>query len=341
MAHNLNYNANAGRHAFASVKQVAWHGLGTVVQNAMNSEECIKQALLDYKVEKGEAFVKYNTPIAYKKGELIPDTFCTYREDTGAVFGIIGKNYEVVQNHEAFEFFDSIVGSKRAIFETAGALGNGETIFITAKLPDHLLVGGKDVIDQYLLLTNGHDGKTSITAKFTPIRVVCNNTLTAALSSGSNLFKIKHSRLTKDKLKEAEKLLAITYKTSKETQEIYNHLTSIKITDEVRDNYFLDLMLTKQELDILARTQFTWANSPDISTNKKNVLMDIFEYNEKGAGQNMDICKGTAYGAFNTITGYLQNVKSYTDNEKKFSKIMLGSDGTLINSALSKALVLI
>jgi phage/plasmid-like protein (TIGR03299 family) len=340
MAHNLNFNNNAGRHAFVSVKEIAWHGLGKVVPNALTSEECIKEALLNYEVDKAEVFAKYVEPINGKRGVLMPNDYITYRTDTGDAFSIVGKNYEVIQNWEAFKFFDRVVGEKRAIFETAGSLGKGEVIFITAKLPEHFIVGGVDVIDQYLLLTMGHDGTSAITAKFTPIRVVCNNTLSAALNRGGNVFRIRHSSVARDRMKQAEQLLAITYKTSKETQEIYNHLTKIKITDETRDNYLLSMMLSDSEMANLANSQFKWSNSPDIATVKKNRILDLFEYNVRGAGQDLDICKGTAYGAYNALTGYIQNIKSYSSDEKKFSNIMLGVDGSLLTKALNKALEL-
>ena len=93
--------------------------------------------------------------------------------------GVVGKDYHIVQNIDAFAFFDSIVGGKDGIlYETAGALGKGEKIFITAKLPDYIHVGKSDLIEQYLFLTTSHDGGGSITAAFTPVRIVCNNSAT-------------------------------------------------------------------------------------------------------------------------------------------------------------------
>jgi phage/plasmid-like protein (TIGR03299 family) len=341
MAANLNYNKAKGRYAFATCREKPWHGLGVIVDNRMTSKECIELASLDYEVGKGKLFVKYDEPLIKPdgtplKGLEIVDQFATYRKDTGYPFGIVGSQYSVIQNKEAFEFFDHIVGERRAIYETAGALGHGETIFITAKLPDHILIGGKDTIDQYILLTMSHDGTGSIIAKFTPIRVVCNNTLSAALSSGSNVFKLKHTRNVKDRLKEAEELLAITYKTSKETQEIYNHLITINIDEKVKTNYFLDIMLDNKEINTLAKEGVAWYNSQELSTRRKNQLEALFTFDNKGVGQDTFI--GTAYNAYNAITGYVQNVKNYADDEKKFSNIMMGADGKLIERALVEAL---
>jgi len=337
MSHNLNYNSKAGRHAFASAKEIAWHKLGKVVSDRMTSTECIEEALLDYEVGKGKLYVKYEEPIQKNDktivGGQLEDKFATYRKDTGDTFSIVGSQYEVIQNIEAFDFFDEIVGERRAIYETAGALGKGETVFITAKLPDHILIAGKDTIDKYLLFTMSHDGTGSIIAKFTPIRVVCNNTLSTAIEGGNNIFRVKHTKNARNKLEEAQKLLAITYKSSKETQELYEYLTKIKITDEVKAEIFLNIFLTKEELTNLGKSN--WVTSPDLSTRKKNQLQSLFKYSEIGVGQDMDICKGTAYGVFNSITGYIQNVKSFTSEEKKFSSIFLGTDGTLLDKSLN------
>jgi phage/plasmid-like protein (TIGR03299 family) len=338
MGHDLNFNQAKGRHAMVSVKEIPWHGLGKIVNNRMTSKECIEEALMDYHVEKGKVYVKYTDPINKIAGVEVPDRYCTYRTDTGEPFSTVGSTYEIVQNIEAFNFFDSIVGERRAIYETAGALGKGETIFITAKLPDHMLIGGKDTIDQYLLFTMSHDGTGSIVAKFTPIRVVCNNTLSIALSSGKSIFRIRHSSQSRNKLQEASNLLAITYKLSKKTEDLLNHLTTIKITDEVAEKYVLDLMLNKEEMAKLTAADISWkADREIISTRKKNVITQILTYRETGAGQDMEICKGTAYGIYNTINGYLQNVKSYTNDETKFKSLTGGVDEALNHKALQLA----
>ncbi len=176
MAHNLNYNESNGKHSFFSVQQKAWHGLGTVVEQYPTSAEAIRYAGLDFEVAKSP-----NTHIL-PGGEQITSaqSFFTYRTDNGDILGDrLGKDYHVVQNSDAFTFFDSIVSDCRGIrYEKAGALGSGERIFITAKLPDYIRVGKDDLVEQYLFLTTSHDGYGSITAAFTPVRIVCQNSAT-------------------------------------------------------------------------------------------------------------------------------------------------------------------
>lgn len=146
------------------------------------------------------------------------------RTDTQQVLGVVGKDYQIVQNRDVFLFFDSIVGAAEKVkYETAGALGNGERIFITAKLPDYIRVGKDDLIEQYVFLTTSHDGYGSITAAFTPVRIVCQNTLNAAFRNQQNCIKIRHTASAIDRLKQAHQLMGITSKLAIEMEEIYNH----------------------------------------------------------------------------------------------------------------------
>ncbi len=200
MGQNLFFNEKSNQYSFFSVREKAWHGLGQIVTDYPTSAEAIKYAGLDYTVEKRKLFT-YDTENqnANRDTEIVipevdvPDYFATIRTDNDTVLGVVGKDYEVVQNIEAFSFFDSIVGGDGIQYETAGALGKGERIFITAKLPGYIKVGNADLIEQYLFLTTSHDGLGSITAAFTPVRIVCNNTLNAALRNHSNSIKIRHT----------------------------------------------------------------------------------------------------------------------------------------------------
>ena len=177
MAHQINYNETKGTHSFASHSEKAWHGLGQVVDKAMTSEEAITLANLDYDVEKAPIYAGIGgEDLSYSE---FKDKVATYRTDTKEVLGLVGRKYEIVQNRDAFGFFDAIIDSGEAIFETAGVLGKGERIFVTAKLPNDILVNGEPC-EKYIILTNSHNGSSSIIAGFTTIRVVCNNTLQAS-----------------------------------------------------------------------------------------------------------------------------------------------------------------
>ena len=156
MAHQINFNQKTGKDSFMSVKEKAWHNLGQVIDRYPTSSEAIQHAGLNYIVEKRPLFT-YDTENHIGKtadniiiSEIaVPNFFATVRADTDQVLGVVGNDYEVMQNRDAFSFFDAIVdGGEGILYETAGALGNGERVFITAKLPDYIKVGRKDMSEQ-------------------------------------------------------------------------------------------------------------------------------------------------------------------------------------------------
>ncbi len=154
MAHNINYNEKKQQHSFFSVKEKAWHGLGQIVSDYPTSKEALTFAGLEYTVEKRKLFTfdsanqngNPEADIIIPEIE-VPNYFATVRTDTEQVLGVVGRDYQIVQNVEVFSFFDAIVGGDGIQYETAGALGNGERIFITAKLPDYIEVGNNDLIE--------------------------------------------------------------------------------------------------------------------------------------------------------------------------------------------------
>ena len=327
MSHDLNYNQQTSKHSFFSVKEKAWHNLGQIITDYPTSAEAIKFAGLDYTVEKRTLFTFDNdnqngiTDVIIPEIE-VPNHYATVRTDTEQVLGVVGKDYQVVQNTDAFSFFDSIVGNKDGIlYETAGALGKGERIFITAKLPDYIRVGKDDLIEQYLFLTTSHDGYGSITAAFTPVRIVCANTLNAAMKNHSNCIKIRHTASAQDRLNQAHKLLGITNQLGAELEEVFNHWSNIRITDhEVKRLVQRAMAPNKEVLQNLQNNQ-----QDDLSTAYNNMVSSVMEYAFSSPSQQEATTKGTLFGAYNAVTGYFQNVRNYKDDESKFKSIMYGT----------------
>lgn len=334
MAHNLNFNNRTGKYSFFSVKEKAWHNLGQIVKEYPTSEEAIKFAGLDYEVEKSPLFTKGAGIIENTNGiemidsELeVPNYFANIRTDNNTVLGVVGKDYQIVQNREAFSFFDSIVGGGNGIlYETAGALGNGERIFITAKLPDYIRVGnGDDITEKYIFLTTSHDGSGSITAAFTPVRIVCQNTLNASLKNMSNVVRIRHTAGAKQRLEDAHKVMGLANKLSQELESTFNHWAKITVgDDEMKKLIQLALCPNKETLQHLQK-----GNVADLSTVFKNTVDDAFAYAMISESQQTETTKGTLFGAYNAVTGYFQNVRNYKDNEAKLQSIVLGGTAQL------------
>jgi phage/plasmid-like protein (TIGR03299 family) len=324
MAHNINFNEETGRYSFFSVQQKAWHGLGRIVEQYPTSQEAIRYAGLDYNVEKHP-----NTHILPNGKQVTSkSSFYTFRTDTEEILGDkLGSDYHIVQNREAFNFFDAIVGGGEGIlYETAGALGNGERIFITAKLPDYIRVGnGDDITEKYIFLTTSHDGSGSITAAFTPIRIVCQNTLNVSLRSMTNVVRIKHTSGAQERLKNAQRVMGLANTLSSQLEGIFNEWTKVKVSDrEVRKLIQLALCPNKETLDLIKK-----GAEDEISTVFKNTVEDAFAYAMVSDTQQMDTTKGTLFGSYNAVTGYYQNVRNYKNDEAKLQSIVLGGTAQL------------
>jgi len=324
MAHNINRNAKTGQDAFFSVKEKAWHNLGKIVQNYPTSEEAILYAGLNYEVEKRTLY-SYGKLTDGSNGELlkINTHFATVRQDTEQFLGIVGGKYEVVQNRTAFTFFDALVNDGSGIkYETAGALGNGERIFITAKMPEVMKIGRNDIIELYIFLTTSHDGSGSIMAALTPTRIVCNNTLNMALRNATNSVFIKHTANAEMKLKEAARIISITNDTSADLERLFNKWSRVRLSDaEVKKLVQLSMSPNKEVFTAIV----TGDEKFEFSAQYSNIVDDIFEYAQSADSQQMDTTKNTLFGVYNAITGYYQNVKSFKNDDAKLNSIMYGT----------------
>jgi phage/plasmid-like protein (TIGR03299 family) len=198
---------------------------------------------------------------------------------------------------------------------------NGERVFITAKLPEYIRVGRDDLIEQYLFLTTSHDGYGSITAAFTPVRVVCQNTLNAAMRNHSNGIKIRHTASANERLKQAHQLLGITNQLADELEEVFNHWAKIRITDQAVKKLIQIAMAPNKE--VLQNLQN--GKQDELSTTYNNMVSSVMEYALTSPTQQEATTKGTLFGAYNSVTGYFQNVRNYKDEESRFKSIMYGT----------------
>jgi len=333
MADNIAVNENNGGMAFVSRGEVAWHGLGTVLpkEEKLTAAKCMKYGGMDYEV--GIVPTHANIPLIGQFDEQgnqmyatsdVPKSNATYRKDTGVVLGTVGDRYTVVDNKDAFGFFDAITGGEEGIYQTAGVLGVGERIFITAKMPDYIRIEGtNDITEVYVLLTSSHDGTGAIKACVTPIRVVCNNTLRAALNNCTNKVSIRHTTNAKSALANAHKLMGITSQYAQEMSEVLNHLTTVKLSDA-------------KALEIIEGLFPMPDDKP--STRTINIRNEVFGAYQSGTGQEGIV--GSAYGLFNGITYYVDHLKSYKNQEVMLDNIMGGQGAKLVDQTMATLLSL-
>jgi len=228
MANNI--NIVDGKAAFMSLRQSAWHNMGQVIEMPVGSAEAINLAGLNWQVNEQRLVRGDLTPVASHKAMV--------RSDTKETLGIVGANWTPVQNEDLFHWFDGLDGFADVTLETAGALGNGETVWILARCNGLSFDIKGDEHKAYLCLANGHGGNAQLTITPTGIRVVCQNTLRAmnegsarknTLASG---WALKHTKSIQDTFERIRDCYARTTKGWKATQEALNLLASKPLTDE-------------------------------------------------------------------------------------------------------------
>lgn len=300
-----------------------WHKLGKKVDHLQTSAEAIKAAGLDYTVEKQPVYVNRVDQGAF---EAIPGSFATVRTDTKDVLGVVGSKYTVLQNKDAFSFFDAVVGVKEAMYETAGALGLGEKIWLLAKLPGYIRTMGDDITDKYLLLSNTHDGSGSVQVMFTPIRVVCQNTLNVATSAGINKQKIRHTFSLGTKVEEVRKNLGIINQQFTIFEEATKRLAMVQVTNEAIASFVKDAGLIPSE--------------KDHSTRAQNIIDEVSRLFETGKGADLPGAKGTAWGLFNAVVEYVDYKRGGDNQEKRAESLLFGSGAIVKQKAFDAALIL-
>ena len=304
-----------GRASMFYVEKPAWHGLGTKLQKPATAAEAIQAANLSWKVVK--------KPIrAGKDGErqvTMPHTFATVREDLWSnleeacpVFGLVGESYTPLQNQEAFAFFDPIVGKDAAIYETAGALGDGERIWILAKLPSDIRVIGDDIANKYLLLSNSHDGNSSVQIKFTPIRVVCQNTLTMALKRGPTL-RVAHTKDVRERLRNAEKMLRLIHVKFDQIAETFSTMARINLSSKQLQEY-LELVfpfpVDPEDQKALAKVQ------------RDRAWSEYFF--DQGKGNSDKGVEGTLWAAYNGVAELVDHRGPKSSNDQRLNSVWFG-----------------
>lgn len=315
MAHNL--NINSGKSSMMYVGEAPWHRLGTPLPRLATSSEALQAARLDYRVDKRplQAVLTGRTRV------VVEDHFATVRMDTGKVLGVVGGRYSVIQNREAFRFFDSLVKADEAIYETAGALGGGERIWILARLPGYVKVRGRDIIKKYLLLTNSHDGSSLVRCKLTPVRVVCSNTLSVALSGSEEEVRIRHTPSARENLTEAHKLLGLSNQLYEQLDYIWNRMALKGVTDKQLREYVENLVPDNEEAESPTRTE--------------NIRKAILDLHESGAGAGM--ARGTLWGAYNAVSEYTDHVQHASNPDKRLKSAWFGSGERLKQKAFQLA----
>lgn len=296
-----------------SLKQKSWHGNDIISEDVLSSAEIIKLVNLDYIVEK--------QPIYLGSNDVIPNHYANVRMDTGKALGVVKDKYQIVQNTEAFEFFDSVIGKDYIQYETAGILKEGKKVFVTAKMKNGMKVNGKDEHDLYLIFLNDHSGTSPVRIMLSSVRLVCANTMVASIKDAKRAnthFAIKHTKSYKNKIDTAEQVLRLSKQTFEQQKDFFEKISKIQLKDNQVSDLALKLICDYAELDSIG----TGADISEVlSTRKFNTYNKILNsYHNPNSQQSI---LGTGYGFLNGVT-YFTSHEMYKDKEDSINGHLFG-----------------
>ena len=265
-----------GKASMAWAGETPWHGLGTQVSNDLTPEQMLKAADLDWKVVPVPAYATIG-------GEQVDiGRSALVRDRDNKVLDVITNDWVPNQNSDAFDFFNDFVAAGEMEMHTAGSLRDGQLVWALAKVKDGFELFNGDAVESYLLFTNPHKYGSSIDVRFTPIRVVCNNTLSLSLSSTANqVVKVSHrNEFNGDNVKE---MLGIAKEKLQSYKEMATYLGSKRFTDENIVDYF--------------KRVFPVSGAKKELSKNAEIALNIIDQ-QPGA----EFAEGTWWQAFNAVT---------------------------------------
>lgn len=292
-----------GKPAFMYCGEEPWHRLGQKLNAPATATDAITAAGLDYEITL--------TDVATVDGMMVPKTKAVVRYDNQTVLGVVSNRYVPVQNRQAFSFLDTCVADGGLRYHTAGALGQGEKIFLLAKLPGHIRVKSTDdLVDKFLLLSNSHDGSAALRVLFTPIRVVCQNTLSMALRQGQNHgVHIRHNGDLNAKIRDAQRILGLAQEFFADAQVKIDRLATVQPSPSQLDTYFR--LLCPDSIDCADNGR------------AKATREELFRLFEHGIGHELPGIAHTMWTAYNAVTEMVDH-RSYrgkTDADRATNRL--------------------
>lgn len=306
---------------------IPWHGDGNAV-SPKTAEEAIRAAGLDWEVALRPLFVRYDGADGLGSGAELTGHRANVRLDTGDVLGVVGDRYTPVQNRAAFDFVDPLVQAGKLTYETGGALGAGQRIWLLGYRTE-LEVARGDTVRSFLLFTNTHDGSGAVRVFLTGVRVVCENTVNMALGEGRGEgLAIRHTASAAFKLTQASKALEVADKSMGETLAKWKAMAARPLTHSRVQAYFQAVVPDNPDAERNTRTE-----------NIRRELHDLFE---SGQGSDLPSVRGTLWAAYNAVTEYVTHIRgAQKEASARLESVWFGSGRAMIETAEAAALELL
>lgn len=294
MAHMVETMAYAG--------QVPWHGLGVPVSNDLTPTQMMQKAELDWKVREVEAFIEFD-------GKKMPTgQKSLVRETDGKILTNVGENWKSVQNEQAFEFFHEYVMAGDMEMHTAGSLKGGQMVWALAKINNTMDFFKGDQVDSYLLFSNPHQYGKTIDIRFTPIRVVCNNTLTLSLDQKTEQSVRVGHRVDFD-ASTVKRALGI----ASEKMGVYGEMAKFLGNKRFTEDSYIEYLNTVFPRTSDKRVQDKQLSAETLSRNAK-LAYDVLD-TQPGA----EYARGTWWQAFNSVTYITDHVQGRNADNRLYS----------------------
>lgn len=323
-----------------SVGARPWHGLGHVLKGQPSMSEAIVLAGLNWQVDLRPvaATVTDEASVAVE----IPSHRAVMRMDTGAVLGVVGEDFRPLQNSEAFGFFEPLVAEGLLSLETAGSLRHGRRVWVMARIPGDpavIVPAADDVVDPFVLLCHGHDGSLALRVGFNPVRVVCANTLAAAMGHQDGMTSVRHTAGMVPALDKVRDTIAAQIRCFQDSAEAWRLLAARTCTDAAFTTYALRVAAVARGLsdDELREAM------PSGRTGAR-LLGAVRPLFEGGAGNDRAGVRGTWWAAYNAVTQWLTHERGSgagSDAEqaaRRFEALHLGESRRLSMRALMLAI---
>jgi phage/plasmid-like protein (TIGR03299 family) len=287
MAHELEQGKN-GEVSFASLREPAWHGLGTVFTDEKSTTQMLQAARLDnwnVRLESVSALAPSYNFVTQSYMVVRDNPFDNAQKD---VLATVGERYQVVQNEELFSFADNILDGGR--WETAGSIKNGRVIFGSLALDRETVLdpnGVADKVNTYLLVHTSHDGSVAVQASVTPVRVVCQNTLNAALRGVKQSYKIRHTSTVSGKVAAAREALGLAHAYMDEFDALAQSMIQTEI-DKATFDKIVETAYPRPDKDTKGAVT-KWSNKVD-------------QIQEIWTSDTTNMIATTAWGAYNAMT---------------------------------------
>jgi phage/plasmid-like protein (TIGR03299 family) len=312
-----------------------WHRLGVSIptEEHVNVDRALKEGGLDWKVEKRIMYTRSSLDDKYGLLTPIEDKVAIVRTTDEQVLGVVSEKYEVLQNETAFRVLDTVCDNFGVSIEVAGSLGKGEQVWMLAKLPESVEPMPGDKVNGYFLLSTGHNGLISYTARLTPIRVVCQNTLNYAFQNNEALVKLKHNVNDMEQMKMVEELITTLVQSLEITGDTFARLAEKQMDIKQVRKYINNVLGIGNQESILQQLGI------DLAIGSK--AEEIFQLVWNGKGSNLtglDKNKGiaTAWSAYNAVTEYIDHAriekKKSIDGTIKASKSALFGPGAAMKT---------